>query len=194
MVGHGHTESLSGIDVSSRVTLTLGVFHLSAFLCRRDRGEEEQSGAQSTEKLLPISVESRLHCYVPLTARSHSAATRLRPTAGLEQSSLFFFFAQVFPVADILVFTLLPSSGINQPIRRTACITGVHTQCQFSSRKNDSSKCFEWILIYFCRGVEWGNVNSPLKFGLHPPMSSKSSFIGQELIKSLVTQSDHIQI
>lgn len=120
MVGHGHTESLSGIDVSSRVTLTLGVFHLSAFLCRRDRGEEEQSGAQSTEKLLHISVENRLHCYVPLTARSHSPATRLRPSAGLEQSSLFFFFAQVFPVADILVFTLLPSSGSPSGVLRVS--------------------------------------------------------------------------
>ena len=55
MVGHGHTESLPGIDVSSRVVVTLGVFRVGAFLCRRDCGggeeEEEDRGAQ---KLLPL--------------------------------------------------------------------------------------------------------------------------------------------
>lgn len=54
MVRHRHTESLSGIDVSSRVVVTLGVFHMSAFLCRCDCGEEEEgeSGAERAEKLL----------------------------------------------------------------------------------------------------------------------------------------------
>lgn len=51
MVRHGHSESLSGIDVSSRVVVTLGVFLLS----RRDRGggeEEKESGAERPEMLL----------------------------------------------------------------------------------------------------------------------------------------------
>ena len=70
MVRHGNAESLSGIDVSSRVVVTLGVLHLSAFLCRC--AEEEQSGAKSTEKLLLcIAEETRLHCAVSLRARSN---------------------------------------------------------------------------------------------------------------------------
>lgn len=52
MVGHRHAESLSRIDVSSRVVVTLGVLHISAFLCRRGEEEEEESAAERTEKIL----------------------------------------------------------------------------------------------------------------------------------------------
>lgn len=55
MVRHRHTESLPGIDVSSRVVVTLGVFRMSAFLRRCDCGEgeeEEESGTERAEKLL----------------------------------------------------------------------------------------------------------------------------------------------
>ena len=63
MVGHGHTESLPGIDVSSRVVVTLRVFHVRAFLCRCDCGEDEESGAQRPENLrLSVGVREKVHC------------------------------------------------------------------------------------------------------------------------------------
>lgn len=52
MVRHRDPESLSRIDVSSRVVVTLRVFLLSAFLSRRDCGEEEESCTERMEKLL----------------------------------------------------------------------------------------------------------------------------------------------
>lgn len=52
MVRHRHPGSLSRIDVSSRVVVTLGIFHIVAFLCRCDSGEEEESCAKRAEKLL----------------------------------------------------------------------------------------------------------------------------------------------
>lgn len=71
MVRYRHPESLPRIDVSSRVVVTLGVFLLSAFLSRRSCGEEEESGVErADELLLQISVEDRLHCAVPLSART----------------------------------------------------------------------------------------------------------------------------
>lgn len=84
MVRHRHPGSLPRIDVSSRVVVTLGVFLLSAFLSRRGCGEEEESGVERADKLLlQIGVEDRLHCAVPLGART---ATDWQRVSG---SSLF---------------------------------------------------------------------------------------------------------
>lgn len=74
MVRHRYAESLSRIDVSSRVVVTLGGFYISAFLCRCCE-EEEESGAERTEKLLLyISVQEKLHCIVPLRAPNYCLA------------------------------------------------------------------------------------------------------------------------
>lgn len=74
MVGHGHAESLPGIDVSSRVVVALGVSHIGAVLCRCDSGEEQEEdrAAKRTDKLLPrTTVGEKLHCADPVRARSH---------------------------------------------------------------------------------------------------------------------------
>lgn len=49
VVGHGHTESLAGINVSTCVVVTVGVFRIRAFLCRCDSGEEEEDSAERTK-------------------------------------------------------------------------------------------------------------------------------------------------
>lgn len=72
MVRHGHTESLPGIDVSSRVVVTLGVFR--TFFCRCDRGGEEEEGQERGAQmllLLQTRVGKKLHCVVPVRARSY---------------------------------------------------------------------------------------------------------------------------
>lgn len=69
MVRDGNTESLSGINVSSCVVVTLGVFRL--LLRGGEGGEEEQSGSKSTQQLLLyVSVGTSLHCSVSMEARS----------------------------------------------------------------------------------------------------------------------------
>lgn len=69
MVRDGHTESLSWINVSSCVVVTLGVFRL--LLRGGDGAEEEQSDAKSTQQLLLyVSVSTSLHCSVSMEART----------------------------------------------------------------------------------------------------------------------------
>lgn len=46
MVGHGHPGSLPGIDVSSRVVVTLGVLRVSAVLRRCGAEEEGEEGEE----------------------------------------------------------------------------------------------------------------------------------------------------
>lgn len=62
MVRHRHPESLSGVNVSSRVVVTVGVLLLGAFLGGGARTEEEEekkrTDPQHGEKpLLQVSVE-----------------------------------------------------------------------------------------------------------------------------------------
>lgn len=61
MVRHRHPESLSGIDVSSRVVVTVGVLLLGAFLrggARTEEEEEKRGDPEHGEKpLLQVSVE-----------------------------------------------------------------------------------------------------------------------------------------
>lgn len=54
--------------------------------------------------------------------------------------------------------------------------------------KHNYSKVFEWTLL---RGVEWGHVNNPLKFTLHPSRSWRSTprFIVWKLTKTFITLS-----
>lgn len=101
MVRHRHPESLSRIYVSSRVVVTLGVFLLSAFLSRRDCGEEEEEGdVERAEKLLLwISGEDKLHYAVALRARTatHWQCVSVFLTGSGETFFLLlFFFIQVW--------------------------------------------------------------------------------------------------
>ncbi len=96
MVGHGHPESLSRIDVSSRVVVTLGVFDVSAFFCRCE--EEEEGAAKHAEKLLlQVSVGEKLHYAVALSARSLLLPMRFNLLVRFEETFflLLFFFIQV---------------------------------------------------------------------------------------------------
>lgn len=118
MVRHGHPESLSRIDVSSRVVVTLGVFLLSEFLNRRDCGEEEEGDVKRAENLLFwISGEVKLHCAVALGART---------ATDWQCVSVFFdrIWGDLLPspllllhpglaAADALIVALPPSSGVN---------------------------------------------------------------------------------
>lgn len=113
MVGHGHSGSLPGVDVSSRVVVTLSNLLLSAFLCGREIGEEEEEerGAQRPQNLLlQVRVEEKLHCAVALGARTASDWQRaFRLASGTPSSSS----SSSFTPPGVLAVALLPSSGAN---------------------------------------------------------------------------------
>lgn len=63
MIRHGHSESFSGIDVSSRVVVTLGVFVRGSFCCRPGWAGEEDHESSAVEKLLlRTNARGKLHC------------------------------------------------------------------------------------------------------------------------------------
>lgn len=81
MVRHWHPESLSGVDVSPRVVVALGVLLFGGG--GRIEEEKKRSHSEHTEKpLLLVRVEDWLHWAVSRRARSHwLAATRCSGTS-----------------------------------------------------------------------------------------------------------------
>lgn len=68
---------------------------------------------------------------------------------------------------------LLPVPGgyVFHSICMRVCVSSFH----FFER--EISRSFKWILFKLRKVVEWGQVNNPLKFGLHPPKSSGSTWL-----------------
>lgn len=71
MIRYRNSESFSGIDVSSRVVVTLGVFVRGSVLGRRDcAGEEDKESSAAQLPLPDINARGNVHCAAVLKART----------------------------------------------------------------------------------------------------------------------------
>lgn len=112
MIWYRHSESFSGIDVSSRVVVTLGVFvRRSLFGRRACAGQEDKESSAVEQLLLDINAEGKLHYAVALKTRT----TRYNYLDTIHKNllPLRLLLWTGWAAAAVLSVALSPSSGAN---------------------------------------------------------------------------------